>query len=387
MKRFTGEVFYSTIKGKLTARAEFFDEKKGKRRQIWRTVVTTKKDAKEKVINAVEKILNDANPHDYTFSDFAEYYKTTHAVPAKFVDGVKVEGKKTWQTIHYDIGRLVEFFGSKKIRAITRDDILAFKKKRFATPVKITYFEKAPIPESEKHLYNSRKKFIKIKKEKVSQRAIASVNHELRTFSAMMRVAWENHWLDYPFNMSKVISAVGEGRRERIPTDAEFETLLAEASKEPRRWHMTALMLLMSDVGARPVEALSLHWEKTKDSSYVDLINKTVTLVSDKGKNRRTDTLFMTTRLFLALMRLPRNHKLVFGGIKSVKTAWGNIKKKTGLDIDLYAIRHYYSVRVDALLISDTFKMKLTRHSQRKTADRYRHYTDDDLKAAAEQLD
>lgn len=391
MKRFNGEVFYSTIKGKLTARAEFYDEKQGKRRQVWRTVTGTKKDAKERVITAVEKILNDksTSPRDYTFSEYAEYYKKNHAVPAKFVEGIKTEGKKTYKTIRCDIDRLAEFFKNKKIKDIKRDDILKFRKTRLETPVRTIYFEKVLITDEERATLNVniRKKFKKVRKEKLTPRAVASVNHELRTFSAMMHVAYDNEWLDRLPRMKGVILGAIEKSRERIPTLEEFERLLDEAGKEPRRWHIRALMFLISEVGARPIECYNMKWEKeTDDDSFVDMENKTVTLVSDKGKERRIDKLFMTDRLFQELIKLPRQNNYVLGKIKSAKRAWNNITSKTGVDVDLYSLRHFYSVRVDALPISDTLKMRLTRHTVRKTADKYRHYSDDDLKTVAEQL-
>lgn len=385
MKRFDGEIWFSTIKGKLTARGEFFDEKQNKRRQVWRTVKTTKKEAKNAVITEIERILNEKtkSPQDYTFAEFAEYYKSTHAVPAKFRDGVKYEGKKSWKIIRVDIKYLTEYFGKKKIKDIRRDDVLKYRTKRLETPVRVVYYEKVELTEAEKASLpsSSRKRFKKVKKERVSSRAVASVNHELRTFSAMMRVAFNNDWLDRQFNMSGVISSAGENRRERIPTTEEFERLLTEARREPKRWHLAALMLLISEVGARPIECFNLKWND------IDLDARTVTLVSDKGKRRRIDKMFMTEKLYEELKNLPRFNEFVLGGIKSVKRAWNNIKSKTGIDVDIYAIRHLYSVRVDALLISDTLKMRMTRHTQRRTADRYRHYSDEDLKSVAEQLE
>jgi integrase len=360
MKRFTGEVFYSTIKGKLTARAEFYDEKQGKRRQVWRTVTTTKKDAKERVINAVEDILNEKvrNPKEQTFKEYAEYYKETHAKPAKFVEGVKTEGKKSYKIIRFDIDVLTAYFGKMKLKDIKRDHVLKYRQKRLDTPVRK----------------------IKDGKEYFAPRAVASVNHELRTFSAMVNAAYANDLIDRPVKMKDVVMTSAEEKLERIPTREEFERLLAEASKEPKRWHMVALMLLVSEIGARPIEAFNLKW------SDVDLIEKSVILVSDKGRKRRVDKMFMTEKLYLELMRLPKINDYVLGGIKSAKRAWNSIKTKTGIDVDLYALRHVYATRVDALPISDTMKMRLTRHTVQKTAERYRHFSDEDFKAVAEAL-
>lgn len=386
MKRFTGEVFYSVIKGKLTARAEFFDEREGKRRQVWRTVTTTKKDAKERVITAVEKILNDdrANPKDYTFAEFAEYYKENHAVPAKFVEGVRVKGKKTWKTIRIDIDRLTEFFGKKKIREIKHDHILKFREKRLETPVKITYFEKVLITdeEREKLKVNPRKKFKRVKREKVSARAIASVNHELRTFSAMMHVAFKNEWLDRLPNMQGIIESAAEAKRERIPTPEEFSRILEEIPKEPRRWHLRAFVLLIADCGARPTEIFQLKF------SEIDFVERFVTFTSDKGRRRTKRKIYLTERLYNELLTLPRTNEYVLGGIKSVKKSWNNIVDKLGYKgLTPYNLRHLFVSRLEAFGLSDFLKMRLSGHQTLKMSDRYTHFSDEVLKAVAEKLD
>jgi integrase len=361
MKRFTGEVFYSTIKGKLTARAEFYDEKQERRRQVWRTVTTTKKDAKEKVVTAVEKILNGEvkNPKEQTFAEYAEYYKETHAVPAKFVEGIKTEGKKSYKIIRFDIDVLITYFGKMKLKDIKRDHVLKYRQKRLETPVK---------------------KRDKDGNEYFTARAVASVNHELRTFSAMMNVAYANDLIDKPINMKGVILSSIENKLERIPTKAEFGKILDEIKKEQKRWHMTALVLLIADCGGRPIECFNLNW------SDVDLINKTVIFTSDKGRKRTRRLIYMTDRLYNELLNLPRLNEYVLGGIKDVKRAWNNIKSKTGVDVDLYSLRHLYISRLDEFNLSPFLKMQLSGHSTVDMSAHYTHFSDDILKDVAEKL-
>jgi integrase len=94
----------------------------------------------------------------------------------------------------------------------------------------------------------------------------------------------------------------------------------------------------------------------------------------------------MTDRLYNELLNLPRLNEYVLGGIKDVKRAWGNIKSKTGVDVDLYSLRHLYISRLDEFNLSPFLKMQLSGHSTVDMSAHYTHFSDDILKDVAEKL-
>ncbi|HRJ90052.1 MAG TPA: site-specific integrase [Pyrinomonadaceae bacterium] len=351
---FRGKVSFVEKAGSLHARATYRD-RNGDRRQVWRRVETTKAAAKLAVVTAIETILNapEAAESNFTFSEFAKWYVENHVVPAAFHDGIKYKGKKSWRPIRTDIKALVAHFGRKKIADIRREDVLKYRTARLETPT----------------VHGKR-------------RAIASVNHELRTLTAMLNVAWHNEWLNRPLNTTGLIMSAAENRRERIPTAQEFDAILDTIPKEPQRWHLLALALLIADCGARPVELFNLKWND------LDMSEGSVRLTSDKGRKRTVRKIFLTRRAREAVADLPRFNEYVFGGIKSVKRSWATVLREAWLPkIDLYSLRHLYISRLDALGISLSLKMRLSGHTTATMSDHYTHFDDDQLKAVADKLD
>ena len=355
MIKFTGTVYPAMVRGEWYMKANYTDSN-GNRRQAARKVTSTRSEAKARVINAIEKSLNKVpdRPNIGSFKDFAEYYRTNHAIPAQFVDDVKVAGKKTWKKIRYDIVYLEAFFKNKALDRISRDDIQRYKLYRLNQPVK--------------------------RNGKLQQRKLAGVHHELRTLRAMLNVALENDWIEKLPNFKGMISQAAETKREKIPTEDEFGRILEAAGNVRNSHFVVPFILLLADTGARPVELYNLTWNN------VDLAGKRVILTSDKGKRRTRRTIGLTDRVTKALYTLDSQEALVFSGIKSFRKSWETIRKISGVEIQMYSLRHLFRSRLEQLGLPLMTAMKLLGHSTVEMSQRYTHLQDSDIEAVTSAL-
>lgn len=357
---FRGKVSFISKGDSLFARAVY--RKDGKKKQMWRKVTGTKKDARDSVIEAIEKALEEKEEKkEMSFSDLAKYYNEKHAIPARFVNDVKVEGKKSWKFIRFDVGQLKDFYGDLPIKELTRDRIQEFRIYKLDQPVR-------KIDKETGLAYNA-------------PRSLAAVNHQLRTLRAMLNVALSNDWIDKLPNFKGLISEASEERREVIPTQEEFDRILTATQLRPRLYHIKAFALLMADCGGRPIEQFNLRW------GDLDLVADTVLFTSDKGKRRLKRVVGLTVRAKEALMELPKLNEFVFGGIKSIKTAWKSIQKEAKVDYTPYHLRRLFASRLDELGLSEITKMLLMGHSSPKMTARYVTIMPETLKAVANLLD
>lgn len=350
MRRFLGKIWFGNVRGDLYAKGEFYDPHEDRRRQVWRKVVTTKKDAQNAVLNEIERILgeNRSSPKSWTFEDFADWYCKNVAVPAEFRNGVKFKGKKSWRQIHWDVDILTRHFRRRKINGLKRADFLEYREKRLRDP-----------------------------KPNGEPRSIGSVNHELRTLSAMLNFAYSNEWIDRPPNFRGVIQASAETRLERVPTQVEFQAVLDYCAVHNPR--LRTFLILIADCGARPIELVNLPWSDVDEESVV--------LTSDKGTRRRTRRIFLTDRAREAVGQLPRENEFVLGGRRNFRHSFDRYVRKLNLEpFTMYSLRHLYVTRLDALGISPFLKMKLSGHSTVEMSDRYTHFDDDTAREIAAML-
>jgi integrase len=335
---FTGKVSFLKKNGALYARAVYRDPDP---KQVWRKVKTTKAEAKAEVIQEIEGRLKPKPKHEHTFKDLCSYYKEHHCIEAVFDGDVKIAGKKSYKVMLFDVAELEAFFGDKKLREMTRDDIQRYRIKALSKTVR--------------RLDDDGEEYLK-------KRSLSTVNHHLRTLRSMLGVAYEQLWIDRIPPFSNLISPASEGRREVIPTDDEFKRIL-NACDGPKAYYMKAVVLMIADTGARPIEMWHLKWSDIQDAF--------VTLTSDKGKKRTRRTRGMTTRLRTELDKLPKYNEMVFGGIKSVKNAWKRVQKKAGVKTQLYDLRHYHASKLKELGYDSMDIMKAMGHTRLATTDRY----------------
>lgn len=338
--RFTGKVSFVTKKdGSLFARAVYREGDKPK--QVWKKVTGKKSDAKDAVIKEIERRLNKEQPKEKTFRDLAEYYRQHHCVQPRFEEDVKVAGKKSYKIMLLDVGLLEAFFKDKPLKEITRDDIQRYKIQALDKPVR--------------RVINGQEYFKK--------RALATVHHHLRTLRSMFGVAYDEQWIDRIPSFRELVSAASETKRESIPTREEFERLLNACTGRPKAYYVKAVMLMIADIGARPIEIWNLKWS--------DVDGDIVVLTSDKGKRRIRTPKAMTPELKAEIGALPKFNEYVFGGIKSIKNAWKAIQKKAGCNVQLYDLRHLYASRLKAEGYDAMDVMKAMRHTRLATTDRY----------------
>jgi integrase len=339
--RFTGKVSFLTKNGSLYARAVYRDPHQ---KQVWRKVVTSKADAKLEVIKEIERRLNKEDLRDRTFKDLCEYYRKHHCIEAVFEGDVKVAGKKSYKIMLFDVAELESFFRDKRLKELTRDDIQRYRLHALSKSVR-------------------RVRDVDGKKEEYfKKRSLSTVNHHLRTLRSMLGVAHDEMWIDRIPSFRELVSPASEGRRETIPTQKEFERILS-ACDGPKAYYMKAVVLMIADTGARPIEMWNLRWS--------DVSGEFVTLTSDKGKKRTKRTRGMTVRLQSELEKLPKINEFVFGGIKSVKNAWKYVQKKAEVETQLYDLRHYHASRLKELGYDSMDIMKAMGHTRLATTDRY----------------
>lgn len=357
--RFTGKISYVTKNGDLYARGNYREN--GKPKQVWRKVGGNKAAAKIAVIEEIERRLAPVVVKEKTFRDLCYYYREHHCVPAVFLEDVKIRGKKTYKIMLLDVGLLEKFFGDKLLKEITRDDIQRYKIEALAEPVRR----------------------VRAGQVYYKQRALATVHHHLRTLRSMLGVADAERWIDRIPSFRQIVSTASEVRRENIPTPEEFERLLEACNARERLFHVRPVMLMVADVGARPIEIWNLLW------SDLNLEEGWVILTSDKGKRRVKTKMYLTPRLIESLSQLPKLNEYVFGGIKSIKKAWYSIVKLSGVDVHLYSLRHFYGSQLKANGYDAMDIMMMMRHTKLATTNIYIHMSDEkkkEMTASLQQL-
>jgi hypothetical protein len=68
-----------------------------------------------------------------TVADLCKYYAEHYARPAEYVDGRKVAGLRSFDTIRGHIDAINEHFGERTLRSITYEDVRRFKLERLRT--------------------------------------------------------------------------------------------------------------------------------------------------------------------------------------------------------------------------------------------------------------
>jgi hypothetical protein len=162
---FTGKVSFLKKNGALYARAVYRDPDP---KQVWRKVKTTKAEAKAEVIQEIEDRLKPIPKHEH------------------------IAGKKSYKVMLFDVAELEAFFGDKKLREMTRDDIQRYRIKALSKTVR--------------RLDDDGEEYLK-------KRSLSTVNHHLRTLRSMLGVAYEQLWIDRIPPFSNLISPASEGRR------------------------------------------------------------------------------------------------------------------------------------------------------------------------------
>jgi integrase len=268
-----GYVYKDRMTGFWYARITATDEH-GKRKDI-------KKRASDKTqANKLLKQLNTTldtrgveavDSEKLTFNDLSDYFIKHYAKPAEYVDGHKVTGLRDVNNVLRYIEVLREYFGMRKLKQISYDEIRAFRQARLATKT----YRKTP-------------------------RTIAYVNRELAYLRRMLNIAVRKDWIvKNPINAGEpLILLSAEKRRERILTHEE-EGKLLEACELLDLLLLRALIIALLDTGCRRSEiATHLRWRA------VDFTSRTITIEGLTTKTLKTRQVPITNRLFVELEKL-----------------------------------------------------------------------------------
>ncbi len=243
-----------------------------------------------------------------TFDDLAKWYIETKVQPPVYSDtGIKVSGMRTHRNVRLRIERLQKFLGKMLIKHINEDVLAACKDW--------------------------------LKKESPNAKP-ASINRYLEDLRAMLRAAVRRRWLrENPFDFGdRMIDTALEARREVILT-GEQEFVILEMARRSEKTLLYHALLCLLDTGARPSEiydASSVKGEPVKWKDFFDYDFQAVKLTSYKGKKKLVRFAPVTERLESAMMELwdslkeseQKSETQIFP-VKSFKTAWGKVRKKS----------------------------------------------------------
>lgn len=364
MKDRSGYIYES--KGKWIARVTIQDAK-GKRRNLKRTA-KTKSEAKDLLKSLLRKIesegLKGIDAEKMTFNDLANYYIEHFVTEPEYYDDRKVSGLRDWKRRKNMVKMFCSYFGNRKVREITYDDLLLFRTDR-----------------------------LKTRKKNKSQRSLTTVNRELACLRRIFNVALRLDWIiKNPFNRGEsLIEVSAERQRERILTLEEEQRLLA-ACDHPQRKHLKPLLISLLDTGARKGETLKLKW---KD---VDFQKRLITFQALNTKTLRPRQVAITSRLFNELQNLWQNsgkdlNGLVFGIIDNVNRSFASACKDAGIKqggfdgIMLHSLRHSAATRLVKGQMPIQMVGKILGHTQPQTTYRYLTADKETLYQASEILE
>jgi hypothetical protein len=188
-----GYVYQDKTTGFWYARVTTTDER-GRRKDIKKRA--TDKTQATKLLRQLNTTLDTrgveaVEAEKLTFDDLAEYYIQHYAKPAEYIEEHKVTGLRSVNEVRRYVKISREYFGKRKLKSISYDDIRAFREARLATKT----YKDAP-------------------------RAIGTVNRELAYLRRMLNIAVRKDWIvKNPFVAGEPLILISaERRRERILT-------------------------------------------------------------------------------------------------------------------------------------------------------------------------
>jgi integrase len=348
MKDRTGYIYES--KGKWIARVTIKDNQ-GKRRNLKRTA-KTKSEAKDFLKTLLQQIetegIKGIDSAKLTFNDLAKYYQTHYTTEPEYFNDRKVSGLRDWKRRKNMVKMFCTYFGNRKVREITYDDLLTFRSIRLKTP-----------------------------KPNEQQRSITTVNRELACLRRIFNIALHQDWIiKNPFNRGEsLIEVSAEKQRERILTLHEEQRLLL-ACEHPQRKHLKPFLISLLDTGARKGETLKLKW---KD---VNFEKRLITFQALNTKTLRTRQVAITSRLCEELETLWQKsnkdlNELVFGIIDNVSKSFSSACKVAGIKeggldgLTLHCLRHSAASRLVKGQMPIQMVGKILGHTQPQTTYRY----------------
>lgn len=304
-----------------------------------------------------------------TFADLADYYQRTYLIDPEYRDGRKIAGLRSKYDFEHRLKALKDFFGKKKLRAITHGELSRYKTHRLKTPVVVGRNTRGTDKEGNPQ---------------TRPRSIATVHRELSFLRRILNVALSSEWiLRNPFEQGEPLIKPGDEKpREKIISPEEEDRLLAACDGE--RSHLKAIIICALDTGMRRGEVFKLKW------SDIDFENGLVTIQAFNTKTMRQRQVAMTERLIEELRPLSEyltRQQLVFGIRTSVKTAFNKAKIAAGLpDLRFHDLRHTHATRLVTAQMPLSEVGRVLGHTQPSTTYRYINANVDTARRAADLL-
>jgi len=276
-----------------------------------------------------------------TISDFSDEY-------INYVRDIK--RNRSWESVTYQIKKLREFFGDKKLSQISPKDIDDYKLSRLST----------------------------LKP--------ASVNRELACLSHLFNLAKtrKKFFGDNPVSISKLLPE--HNQVERILTREEEARLINSSSPELR-----SIIICALNTGMRKNEIITLSWDN------IDIDRNVITLEHTNTKSKKTRRIPINSvlRKLLLEQRLKvGNSNYVFLSSKgqpykrhdSLKQAFTGACKRANISgLRFHDLRHTAATRMIEAGASIVAVSRILGHADLKTTMRYAH-PEDSLKDAVESL-
>jgi len=238
-----------------------------------------------------------------TFKELAEKYEKVKLVPAEYRDGKKVKGMRDCERERWRLKNLIEYFGKRRIRAITYADIEEYRSERLSTKTILT------------------------KKE----RSIGDVHRSLARLRAIFTYAVQKEWLNRnPFSKGDpLISMALEVPRERVLSTEEQRKILQACQTKQRR-HVYPIVLTALDSGCRRGELLKLIWRD------VDLEKGAITVLAENAKTNKRRVIDLELITTTELRKLAKDSggfadDLVFGIKSNFDAAWHAAMDEAGV--------------------------------------------------------
>lgn len=380
MKDRKGYVFFDENENCWYARTTVTDDF-GKRRNFKRRA-KSKSDAKD-VLKSILRQIDDEGKtiietSRLTFNHLADFYKTHYCKPAEYVDGKKIAGLRDYKKPEHFLKLFCSFFGKKKLRKITYQDIINYRSLRLKTP---TIHKRT--------------------------RTLSSWNREASVLRRIFNIAIQQGWMNKnPFAIGdSIIQTSFERRREKILTLDEEKKLLKVCSGERLvtykrkgkeitakidngRTHLKALIIGLLDTGARKGEMLKLTWQ------FVDFQNRIITFQGLTTKTLKPRQVAMTLRFYDELQELWKQSSkkpvsLVFGIANNVRRSFASACNDAGIEhggidgLTLHCLRHTAATRLVKGQMPLQMVGRILGHTQIQTTYRYISANDETLFQAA----
>jgi integrase len=309
-----------------------------------------------------------------TFRELAEYAKKHYVKEAMTVGGIKVSGMKSYMDARQKLDVMCGYFGHRKVRDITAEDIAAYRDERLKTPTR-------------RKLYDSKGKATP------KPRSIASVQRELSLLRRVLNIARRKRWIAFnPFDEGGFISNAAEDKRTRVISRDEEAALLlacdAKSEKLDRQYltHLRPFIICGIDTGMRSGEMFKLQWRD------VNLDARTIRVVASNTKTEQARTVPVTARLHAELLNLweasAESPDASVFGLTRIKRGWRSLCKLAGVyDATPHCLRHTCATRLIESGMPIAQVSRILGHSDVRTTFRYTHTTAETVDRAAAALD